>query len=43
MGKRILFEEKYNTYQNSFWKKVIFSDECKFELFTMNTKERYWK
>ena len=41
MSRIIEFSKQYNTNLNSFWKKDIFSDECKFELFSMNTKERY--
>ena len=43
MVKRREFAKKYITYPNSFWNKVLFSDECKFELYGSSIKERHWK
>ena len=43
MVKRREFAKKYITYPNSFSNKVLFSDECKFELYGSSIKERHRK
>jgi hypothetical protein len=41
--KRKKFAENFKDYSYSDWKKVIWSDECKFALQNTNKKEFYWK
>jgi transposase len=41
--ERLKFSEKYFDFNYQDWKKVIFSDECRFSLDNTNKKEFYWK
>jgi transposase len=40
--KRLDFAKKFSSFSYFDWKKVIWSDECKFSLINTNKKEFYW-
>ena len=41
--KRIEFAKTYRSMPNSFWNKVIFSDESKFNIFGSDGKKKVWR
>ena len=43
MAKRLAFAKKYQKMPLSFWKRVIWSDESKFELINSKRRVKVWK
>lgn len=41
--KRLKFAEKHADKPQTYWNKVIWSDESKFELFSSNCREKVWR
>ena len=41
--KRLEFGKKYLNYPKEFWRKVIFSDESKYNLFGSDGRKRFWR
>lgn len=42
-AKRLEFAQKYITYNEKFWKEVLFADESKYNVFGSDGKRRVWR
>ena len=43
ISNRLRLATEWSTRPNTFWQKVIFSDECKFNLFNADGNSRVWR